>query len=151
MSKYQPLADHLALVREPVWRPTFAELESVIGFKLPKAARKSRWWEKGESSVAVLCLKRGWIVDHVDGEEGAVKFRRVDRGEWTAKPERRREARPGQTPKVPWMAVLGGAALALAGVALVASRQRSEPRVRFTKTRSRARPKERTLSRGWLD
>lgn len=150
MSKYQPLADHLAALRDPVWRPSFAELESVLGFRLPKAARKPRWWERGETSVAVLCLKRGWIVDHVDGDEGAVKFRRVDRGEWTSAPERRQEARSGQTPQVPWLAVVGGAALALAGVALVASRQRSEPRVRFTKAKSKARPKERTVSRGWL-
>lgn len=139
MSKYQPLAEHLRGLREPVWRPTFAELEAVLGFALPKAARKPRWWDRGAKSVAVLCLKAGWAVDHVDAEEGAVKFRRVDPGEWSSVPERRREARRGATPQVPWAAVLGGAALALVGVALVSAGARGAERVSFSGKRRRGR------------
>jgi hypothetical protein len=139
VSKYQSIADHLKTLRQPVWRPTFAELEAAAGVRLPKAARKPRWWDKGERSLAVLCLKAGWSIDHVDAEEGVVKFRRIDAGEWNAGPERRRERRRGSTPRTPWAAVLGGAALALIGVALVASRTRAEPRVSFSGKRRRGR------------
>lgn len=139
MSKYQPLAEHLRGLREPVWRPSFAELEAVLGFPLPKAARGPRWWDRGSKSVSVLCLKAGWAIDHVDPEDGAVKFRRVDRGEWTSKPEGRREAEKGATPRVPWSAVLGGAAMALVGVALVSAGARGAARVSFSGKRRKGR------------
>ena len=35
MSKYQPLADHLGHLNAREWRPTFHELERMLGTELP--------------------------------------------------------------------------------------------------------------------
>ncbi len=44
--KYAPLYHHLlSACREPKWRTTFAQIESVLGFRLPDSARRHRpWW-----------------------------------------------------------------------------------------------------------
>ena len=42
MSKYDPLSDRLAGHPASEWRANFAELEEVLGFPLPKAARTGR-------------------------------------------------------------------------------------------------------------
>ena len=59
MGKYEPLTDHLQgrVLRE--WAASFAQIEKVLGFKLPPSARKYReWW--GNQAGAGHSQARGW-------------------------------------------------------------------------------------------
>lgn len=137
VSKYQPLAERLAVMDAHLWRPTFAELEQIVGAALPKRARtREDWWLKG-GAHARAWADAGWTVDHVDLEEGAVKFRRLEPAQ--AETETR-EAAATRTPRLGWRAVVGGAALTLVGLAVVsAARRRGPPRVSFAGKRRRVR------------
>lgn len=47
MSKYQPLSDRLAGHAGEEWRASFTEIEDLLGFPLPKAARSgAAWWTR---------------------------------------------------------------------------------------------------------
>lgn len=77
MTKYEPLNQFLGRLRADYWRPTFLELERILEFKLPAAARKSAaWWEKdgGASRHAQAWADAGWKVDGVDFEKERVTF-----------------------------------------------------------------------------
>jgi hypothetical protein len=78
MSKYQPLSEHLAGAAGDEWRTTFSELEAVLGFPLPKAARAGRtWWANDpEKSHARAWAAQGWEVGDVDHAAERVVFRR---------------------------------------------------------------------------
>lgn len=119
-SKYQPLADHLATYPGVEWRPTFAEVERVLGAALPKAAReKEDWWEAADSRQARAWLDAGWEVVRAELDERTVTFRR------------RPPDAPAETPELdvaPWIpitawAVLGGVLLTL-GAMMVRKRRR---------------------------
>lgn len=79
MSKYQPLADHLANLNADQWRPTFHELERTLGFDLPKGARKAAWWTGSDTSQAAVWRTEGWEIDpeHLNLDRETVAFRRV--------------------------------------------------------------------------
>lgn len=79
MGKYQPLTDRLAASPADEWSTSFAELERLLGFPLPKAARSGRkWWandlDKGHSRAWAA---HGWGVGEVDPASGRVVFRRT--------------------------------------------------------------------------
>ncbi|HKR86724.1 MAG TPA: hypothetical protein VJS38_00970 [Phenylobacterium sp.] len=78
MSKYSPLSEHLAAHPADEWRPSFSELESVLGFPLPKAARFGRaWWANDpEKSHSRAWTVHGWVVGDVDPAAKRVEFRR---------------------------------------------------------------------------
>lgn len=77
MSKYQPLTERLARHRNDEWRASFADIESVLGFPLPKAARKGRaWWTGAEQGHTRAWMISGWEVCEVDPIGGSVVFRR---------------------------------------------------------------------------
>lgn len=40
MSKYEPLARHLAGLAVNEWTATFSKIEQILGFRLPKSARQ---------------------------------------------------------------------------------------------------------------
>lgn len=78
MSKYQPLSQRLAASPGDEWRTSFSELESILGFPLPKAARAGRaWWsndlDKGHSRAWAA---QGWEVGDLDHAAERVVFRR---------------------------------------------------------------------------
>jgi hypothetical protein len=76
MSKYQPLAKRLAGHRGDEWRASFAEIEEVLGFPLPKAARNRAWWANtGDKPHSRAWMAGGWRAD-MDQAAGAVTFRR---------------------------------------------------------------------------
>jgi hypothetical protein len=78
MSKYDPLSARLAAHPAEEWRASFSELESVLGFPLPKAARVGRaWWsdDPGKTHSRSWTL-HGWSVDDVDHAGEQVVFRR---------------------------------------------------------------------------
>ena len=78
--KYEPLADYLAQL--PVSRHEltlrFAEIEEIIGAKLPKSASTYReWWaNQGYGSQAPYWQGAGFVVDGVDLARKIVRFRR---------------------------------------------------------------------------
>jgi len=78
MSKYQPLAEHLASRREPFWRASFDDLEAILGFPLPKAAHTSgSWWTNSpDKPHHSAWLASGWEVESVDRAGKAVLFHR---------------------------------------------------------------------------
>jgi hypothetical protein len=78
MSKYQPLSDRLTGHPEDEWRASFAELEEVLGFPLPKGARSSRaWWANDtEKAHSRAWAAHGWEVGDIDHAAERVVFRR---------------------------------------------------------------------------
>lgn len=79
MSKYQPLADHLKALSADEWRASFAEVEAVLGFPLPKSASThGSWWSnEADKPHKAGWLSAGWRVADVDRREGKVVFERV--------------------------------------------------------------------------
>lgn len=140
MSKYKPLSDHLAQAKADRWTASFAELEEVLGFPLPKSARdQNAWWLGGEKPHHSAWTEPGWRVLDLDRAAQTVVFGR-DAGASAspvapaaeAETEAAPEAKTGSSMKrVLPTAVLGGAAALLAGgVALLAgflARRKGEP------------------------
>lgn len=79
MSKYNPLIEHLAESPQDEWRASFAEVEGVLGFPLPKAARSGRtWWANDpEKAHSRAWAAHGWEVGDVDHAAERVVFRRA--------------------------------------------------------------------------
>lgn len=79
MSKYQPLSDHLAGLAAETWEASFADLERVLGFSLPQAARNGgAWWANvADKSHNRAWLDAGWEVSEVDRKGERVHFRRT--------------------------------------------------------------------------
>ena len=88
MSKYAPLRDFLRSSRGRAIRVGFAELEGILGFRLPDSAyRYPAWWSnnpKGHSH-SLAWVDAGWESEQVDVEGRQVTFRRRA-GEATAPP-----------------------------------------------------------------
>ena len=79
MSKYEPLPQFLASERVSLKRLTFAEIERVLGFKLPKSAYKHEaWWSNNATghSHARAWLSAGWRTEDVDLAGRKVTFQR---------------------------------------------------------------------------
>lgn len=78
MTKYQTLSDHLAARAGDEWPASFSELESLLGFSLPKAARTGRaWWTNDPAkSHSRAWAAHGWEVGDVDHAAERVVFRR---------------------------------------------------------------------------
>jgi hypothetical protein len=76
MGKYQPLSERLAGHPGDEWRASFAEIEEVLGFPLPKAARSQAWWaNSGDRPHSRAWMGPGWRAE-MDRASGAVTFRR---------------------------------------------------------------------------
>ena len=80
MSKYMPLADHLAAFRGDSWRASFSEVERVLGFPLPASAGKHQaWWSNevgGRRSHARSWMRAGWRTSQLDLPSRKVTFTR---------------------------------------------------------------------------
>ena len=69
MSKYAPLADHLRDSGQESVTMTFADIEQVIGAKLPQSAFSHRaWWSNNPSNSVITnsWLKAGYKTENVD-------------------------------------------------------------------------------------
>jgi hypothetical protein len=75
MSKYAPLSQRLQRHRGKEWRASFAEIEEVLGFPLPKGARSGKAWWSDADKPHVKAWS-GWQAHDVDHEKGRVTFRR---------------------------------------------------------------------------
>ena len=83
--KYRALYSHLCALSVQEWRPSFSEVESVLGFSLPPSARLHRpWWANGSPgnghSHALAWTVAGWETAEVDVEDETLVFRRKGSG-----------------------------------------------------------------------
>ena len=65
MSKYSPLSDHFASLTQDTWRPTFTDIELLLGSTLPKAARQPAWWIGEGKAHQRAWLDQGWRLDDI--------------------------------------------------------------------------------------
>lgn len=75
MSKYAPLSQRLQRHRGNEWRASFAEIEEVLGFPLPKGATGKAWWGHDKPHAKAWTVP-GWTAHAVDPTKGKVTFRR---------------------------------------------------------------------------
>lgn len=98
MSKYEPLREHLRSGTATRWRASFADVEAVLGFPLPRSAYAyPAWWSNDATghSHSLAWLDAGWKTEKVDLQSQQVTFRKDANGA----PQKRRKARslPGGT------------------------------------------------------
>jgi hypothetical protein len=90
MGKYDPLSVRLAGHSGAEWRASFAELEKVLGFPLPKGARTGKAWWKNDAAAphSRAWTDAGWEAA-ADPAAGQVTF------------HRKAAAAPAPSPRVP--------------------------------------------------
>jgi hypothetical protein len=79
MGKDEPLTKKLKSIPYREWPVSFAEIERMLGFRLPKSARQHRaWWSNNpENNVMTQAwLAAGWRTEDVDLENGKLVFRK---------------------------------------------------------------------------
>ena len=81
--KYAPLYRHLSAKNGTDWRVSFAELEAILGFDLPKSARFYRhWWSNPKRGVArshaLAWHAAGWRTRDKDLEKETLVFERAE-------------------------------------------------------------------------
>ena len=84
MGKYQPLEQFLRRHRPRRWRASFREIETLLGFKLPKSALTyPAWWSNDDTghSHARAWLDAGWRTEEVDIADRKLTFARVTTAE----------------------------------------------------------------------
>jgi hypothetical protein len=82
MSKYDPLGDYLKAQHGSEVPMTFAEIESVVGTKLPPSAYRHRpWWSNNatNSVMTKVWLNAGFEASRVDLQARKLVFRRIAR------------------------------------------------------------------------
>jgi hypothetical protein len=80
MSKYEPLRKYLENRRFDEVPMTFAEIEKVIGFKLPEKSQQHRAWWSNNASNSVMTkawLAAGYRTERVDMAGRRLVFRRA--------------------------------------------------------------------------
>jgi hypothetical protein len=83
MSKYDALGDYLRKQTAREVRMTFAEIEKVVGHKLPRSAYAHRpWWSNNESNSVItkVWLNAGFRSARVDMEKRRLVFERAAHG-----------------------------------------------------------------------
>jgi hypothetical protein len=99
MSKYVNLGEYLRSQNNELVRMTFAEVERVIGHKLPRSARYPAWWTNNPSNnvMTKVWLEAGFKTEQVDIEGRKLVFRRVRSDEPGTESDqgRKRPPRPG--------------------------------------------------------
>lgn len=77
MGAYDPLGQFLGHLKGDYWRPTFHELERLLGRELPATARKREsWWTAVGSGHTKTWLDTGWAASDVNFDKETVTFRR---------------------------------------------------------------------------
>lgn len=77
--KYFKLTDVLKSSNKNTMKFTFSELESLLGFELPKSARNHRafWANTDTHSISLNWLSAGYEVSNIDIEIGEVEFSKI--------------------------------------------------------------------------
>jgi hypothetical protein len=83
MSKYSPLGAYLRQQRRDVVSIKFAEIEKIIGSKLPTSARYRAWWSNNDfnSVLTKVWIEAGFKSEQVDMARHKLVFRRVRKPE----------------------------------------------------------------------
>jgi hypothetical protein len=79
VTKYAPLGDHLRKQRGSEVRMTFAQIERIIGGKLPPSQHNRAWWSNNpwNNVMTKVWLDAGFVTEQVDIESRKLVFRRV--------------------------------------------------------------------------
>lgn len=79
MGKYEPLGDYLRKQRVARIPMTFAEIERIVGTKLPKSQRYPAWWSNNTSNnmMTQVWLDAGFETEQVDVGNRKLVFRKV--------------------------------------------------------------------------
>ncbi len=79
MSKYEPLRRHLEGRSAQLVPMTFAEIEKVLGFKLPESQKYAAWWSNNPDNNVMTneWLAAGYKSEQVDIEGRKLVFRRM--------------------------------------------------------------------------
>ena len=77
--KYAPLFRHLAELGGERWPATFGEVETILGTRLPKSARRHGvWWANGGHSHARAWQAAGWLTKAVELDAETLVFERAE-------------------------------------------------------------------------
>lgn len=78
MGKYDPLARFLIAQAAQSVPMSFAEVEAVLGFKLPRSKQYPAWWSNNPSNnpMTKVWLGAGFATEHVDTTSERLVFRR---------------------------------------------------------------------------
>lgn len=112
MGKYAPIRSFLQKHGTETVPMTFAEIERVLGFKLPNSKHYPAWWSNNPKNNVMTneWLAAGYKTEHVDVEKGRLVFRKtVDLAPSPmpeAEDEKRRRRHPafGALKDVTWIA-----------------------------------------------
>lgn len=79
MGKYSPLGDFLRKQKTKLVPLTFAEIEQIIGSKLPNSQRYPAWWSNNpwNNVMTQVWLDAGFETEQVDVEKRRLVFRRT--------------------------------------------------------------------------
>jgi hypothetical protein len=79
MSKYTPLGDYLRKKQTKLVPMTFAEIERIIGAKLPRSQQYPAWWSNNpwNNVMTQVWLDAGFETEQVDVVGRKVVFRKV--------------------------------------------------------------------------
>jgi hypothetical protein len=79
MGKYEPLRTYLESRSAETVPMTFAEIEKVLGFKLPRSQAYAAWWSNNPTNNVMTneWLAAGFKTEQVDLEGRKVVFRRT--------------------------------------------------------------------------
>lgn len=79
MSKYEPLGTYLREQGTELVPMTFAQIERVVGTKLPKSRQHPAWWSNSTSNnvMTQVWLDAGYRTEQVDVAHERLVFRRI--------------------------------------------------------------------------
>jgi len=79
MSKYDALGTYLRQRNQSEVSMTFAEIERIVGFTLPKSHKRLAWWSNsvGNNVMTRVWINAGYRADKVDVAARTIVFRRV--------------------------------------------------------------------------
>lgn len=66
MAKYDPLRDHLKRQTAAEFELTFAEIERVLGSKLPASAQRPQWWANVKDANTTHVQRNAWRAANYD-------------------------------------------------------------------------------------
>jgi hypothetical protein len=77
MSRFEPLTQFLQNQPGSAVRLSFAQIEQIVGFKLPAVAQQERaWWSNSREGEDKAWLAAGFLSEEVDLAAGELTFRR---------------------------------------------------------------------------